>query len=172
MASTTDGSSQCVICGTSASESKLDCDDALLLKDSIEQLICINEIKGALSHSIGLQLKHERKDDERKSKPRAPTKSIADLVQEINGKRFAIAATENDMENRLELLKALRERRRSLEASTAERARVKSCLDEAVGEVEAGIPTLRWSLAQRVISMCQLEVSPPDRPAKVQGGHR
>ena len=151
----------CFVCGTECFGMSFDEDDIFLLKDSIEQVICMNDIKEQLSRRIQEKLSErmQSSSDTNHTANSALTDNLPTLVCSLNDIRVRIAERRIDLESKRELLKGLCKRRHSLVETASIHSRLKESMSREAGYVESTLPYLRWKTALRILNMCELQLS-------------
>ena len=148
--------SYCYVCGSDCLSVSFDEDDIFLLKDSVEQLVCMNDIKEQLTKAIQEKLL-KRSPIHRKTQETSPDR-LPELVRSLNDVRVRIAEREIGLDSKRELLKKLRKQRRLLAESVTLQNNLKDAISIEVSAADSALPYLRWRAALRVLNMCNLQV--------------
>ena len=149
--------SKCILC--KAYVDKNLCEDFFILYDSIDQLVSLNQIKESLRCNIDIALKNMSSV---KSNTR-PEVSDFDIdrnfffAKAINQKRLIIALKENKLNNKIDLLINLRNKKKKLADDLNLRRKISDSLTAKIDSFSSYLTELRWIIASRILQICNIE---------------
>ena len=148
--------SKCILCKAYVDKNVFE--DFFILYDSIDQLVSLNQIKVSLRSNIDIALQNMSV----KSNTR-PEVSDFDIdrniffAKAINQKRLIIALKENKLNNKIDLLFKLRDKKKKLADDLNLRRKISDSLTAKIDYFSSNLTELRWIIANRILQICNIE---------------